>query len=409
VSWVLVVVGFSLLIILHEAGHFAVAKWTGMRVERFFLFFPPRLWSVRRGETEYGIGMIPLGGFVKITGMNPEELEAAEQGEEIEKRGLLEQLEGADSGELTPRSLEGGEQADPEIIRRAYYNQPVWRRIAVIAAGPLVNIVLAFLILTVVFLSISVPAGFKVHEVQPGTPAAGVLQPGDRVLSVDGASAITPDLSKIGDPKRRFSASDDKYAHITNLIRRHHCKGDRAAGCVSATPVTMVVDRDGQKRTLHMNTFYDADSHRYRLGVKFETIGTRTSDQSLGQAAELSVDQMWHVTSQTMSKLAQIFKPEERKQLSGVVGTSNALNQAIDFSPRFALYILAVISLSLGVINLLPILPLDGGHIFWSLVEKIRGRRVPFSVIERATAVGFLLVIMLFVIGLTNDIGRLTD
>jgi regulator of sigma E protease len=74
-AWVLVIAGFSLLIILHEAGHFAAAKAVGMRVERFFLFFPPKLVSKRIGETEYGIGMIPAGGFVKITGMNPDELE----------------------------------------------------------------------------------------------------------------------------------------------------------------------------------------------------------------------------------------------------------------------------------------------------------------------------------------------
>src|SRR5262249_4541530 len=80
-TWVFVILGFSALIILHEGGHFAVAKLTGMRVERFFLFFPPKLVSIKRGETEYGIGMIPLGGFVKITGMNPEELEEAEQAE----------------------------------------------------------------------------------------------------------------------------------------------------------------------------------------------------------------------------------------------------------------------------------------------------------------------------------------
>jgi regulator of sigma E protease len=117
---------------------------------------------------------------------------------------------------------------------------------------------------------------------------------------------------------------------------------------------------------------------------------------------------MWQVTSQTVSKIAQLFNAADRKQLSGVVGTSSALNQAIDFSPRIALFVLALISLSLGVINLFPFLPLDGGHIFWSLVEKVRGRRVPFAWIERASVVGFLLVIMLFVIGLTNDIGRLT-
>src|SRR6478735_11706034 len=145
-NWVLIFLGFSLLIILHEAGHFIVAKATGMRVERFFLFFPPKLVSVKRGETEYGIGMIPLGGFVKITGMNPEELEAAERGEHVEhKPGLLEQIEGADSGSVTPESIEGQGPVDPEILKRAYYNQPVWKRVVVIGAGPGMNILIAFL------------------------------------------------------------------------------------------------------------------------------------------------------------------------------------------------------------------------------------------------------------------------
>src|SRR6185295_2008580 len=143
-SWLLIFLGFSALIILHEFGHFIMAKWTGMRVERFFLFFPPKLVSIRRGETEYGIGMIPLGGFVKITGMNPEELEVAEAnaGAAVGRRelvtasdegrdtpeGLLERIESAGQGS---KGLEG---EPPEVLERAYYNQPVWKRIAVIAA-----------------------------------------------------------------------------------------------------------------------------------------------------------------------------------------------------------------------------------------------------------------------------------
>jgi len=111
-SWLLAIAGFAMLVVLHEAGHFTAAKWVGMRVERFFLFFPPKLVSIRRGETEYGIGAIPLGGFVKITGMNPEE------------------------------------EIPPDVVDRAYYRQPVWKRIVTIGAGPAVNIALAFAILT---------------------------------------------------------------------------------------------------------------------------------------------------------------------------------------------------------------------------------------------------------------------
>src|SRR3954463_10214582 len=114
-SWLLAFVGFALLIILHEAGHFAAAKAVGMRVERFALFFPPLIAKRRIGETEYGIGVIPLGGYVKISGMSP------------------------------------AEELPDEVRDRAYHAQPVWKRIVVIAAGPLVNLVLAFILLLVYF------------------------------------------------------------------------------------------------------------------------------------------------------------------------------------------------------------------------------------------------------------------
>src|SRR5205823_10531588 len=115
VSWLLTILGFCALIVLHEFGHFAAAKAVGMRVERFALFFPPLLVKVRRGETEYGIGAIPLGGYVRISGMNPHE------------------------------------ELAPDVEPRAYYRQPPWKRIVVIAAGPAMNVLVAFLILWVLY------------------------------------------------------------------------------------------------------------------------------------------------------------------------------------------------------------------------------------------------------------------
>ncbi len=151
-NWIYIFLGFSLLIILHEGGHFVAAKATGMRVERFFLFFGPTLWSFKRGETEYGIKSIPLGGYVKITGMNPEE------------------------------------EVPPEHEERAYYRQPVWKRIVVVAAGPAVNIALAFAILFFVYFVNAQQVDQKVGEIRGDSPAAKVLQPGDRILAVDGKS-----------------------------------------------------------------------------------------------------------------------------------------------------------------------------------------------------------------------------
>ena len=126
------------------------------------------------------------------------------------------------------------------------------------------------------------------------------------------------------------------------------------------------------------------------------------------EAARISADYMWFVTSSTVSALSRLYEKEQRDQLSGVVGSYEVTRQAVDVGAREALTLIALISLSLGIINLFPFLPLDGGHIFWSLVEKVRGRPVPFAVMERAGLIGFALVIGLFILGLNNDIGRLT-
>ena len=165
------------------------------------------------------------------------------------------------------------------------------------------------------------------------------------------------------------------------------------------------IKRDGTVKRLAITPRYDAAVGRTRLGFAY---GTTPVNPNAAQAAGRAGDFMWLVTSKTVSTFAHIFQPEQRKQLSGVVGVSDVAHQTIGFGAREALTLLAVISLSLGLINLFPFLPLDGGHIFWSLVEKVRGRPVPFRVMERAGALGFVLIMLLFYIGLQNDIGRLT-
>lgn len=347
-SFFLAFLAFSALIILHELGHFVAAKAVGMRVERFYLFFPPKVIGIKRGETEYGIGAIPLGGFVKITGMNPDE------------------------------------ELPPEVAPRAYYRQPVWKRIVVIGAGPAVNLFIAFVLLFFLAFGIQEPSQ-NVDQVSAGTPAVGKLMPGDRIVSVDGVA---------GDQEK-----------IANQINSHTCPGKPKDGCEATTPATIVVDRGGQQKTLEITPVYDASVKRNRLGFAF---GVQDLNPGAGEAAKISGDFMWMVTSQTVTTLSKIWQTEEREQLSGVAGSYEVTRQAIDIGWRQALTLIALISLSLGVINLFPFLPLDGGHIFWSLVEKFRGKPVPFAVMERAGLIGFALVIGLFIIGLSNDIGRLT-
>jgi regulator of sigma E protease len=118
--------------------------------------------------------------------------------------------------------------------------------------------------------------------------------------------------------------------------------------------------------------------------------------------------QLWTITKQTVSVVARIFEPKARRQLHGVVGGYTVTEKSFAQSTSLALYVLALISLSLAVINLFPFLPLDGGHVFWALAEKVRGKRIPFEVMERAGALGFVLIVIVFVIGLSNDISTLT-
>jgi regulator of sigma E protease len=348
-SYVLAFLGFAVLIILHEAGHFVAAKAVGMRVERFSLFFGPMIVKRRRGETEYGIGVIPLGGYVKITGMNP------------------------------------NEEIPPELVGRAYYNQAVWKRVVTILAGPAVNLLIAFGILWVLLLTHGylVP-NTRVVGVERATPAAQVLKPGDQVVSVDGV---------------RGSESA-----IRAQIQSHRCAGTPINGCVAATPARLVVRRDGRLVTLAARPRYVAADKSIELGFQFGS----TTAYGVAGTASTAGSYMWSVTTQTVSTIARIFQPAERKQLSGVVGGYRATKQAFAQSATQALEVLALISLSLGVINLFPFLPLDGGHVFWAVAEKIRGRRISFSVMERAGVVGFALIILLFVIGLSNDISRLS-
>jgi regulator of sigma E protease len=352
-SWFLAFAGFAALIVLHELGHFMAAKATGMRVERFALFFPPLIlkWKPRNSETTYGIGAIPLGGYVKITGMT------------------------------------ANEDLPEDIAYRAYHRQKPWKRIVVIAAGPAMNVLIAFLIFFGLFLAngtfdqkAQVVASTGLEQ-----PAKSVLKPGDAIIAVDGVR---------GDQER-----------LRKQISSHHCEGAPTDGCRATAPAKVTIKRDGVVRTFTITPRYDVQNKRTRLGFVYG----REESVNAAEAARLSVDNMWFVTSRTFSALARIFTPEGRKQISGVVGSYETTRQAFTLDSETALRILAIISLSLAIINLFPFLPLDGGHIFWAVAEKVRGRAIPFRVIERASVVGFVLVLFLFFIGLSNDIGRLTS
>jgi regulator of sigma E protease len=366
VSWLLTLLGIAALIVLHELGHFTVAKWVGMRVERFSLFFPPTIARVRRGETEYAIGAIPAGGYVKITGMNPEEIKTLE----------------------------------PELARRAYYSQPPWKRIAVIAAGPAVNILIAFLIFWSVLAIGNVNAAGTLEALNPSiqtqvptvghvearTAATGVLRPGDRLISVDGQPA----------------AGQESTAR---LIDEHRCAGPLRAGCRAAVPVELKVLRSGHPRTLTVYPRYNETVKRMLVGFVF---GSAAKHYGAGEAAGTAVREMWGTTTGMISSLGHAFTSEKvRHELHSIVGITEIAHESVLAGVGYALVFLGFISLVLAVINLFPFLPLDGGHILWALAEKVRGRRVSLAAMYRFSSVGIILLVFLVINGVSNDISRL--
>jgi regulator of sigma E protease len=165
------------------------------------------------------------------------------------------------------------------------------------------------------------------------------------------------------------------------------------------------VRRGGQDLTFNLRPRYSAADKRPLLGFEF---GASQRTVSAVQAASLSVTGLWDVTKRTVSTVVRLFEPKERKQLNGIVGGYTVTQESFAHSTTKALTVLALISLSLAVINLFPFLPLDGGHVFWAVAEKVRGKRIPFEVMERAGVVGFALILLVFVIGLSNDISTLS-
>lgn len=357
VWFVLILMG---LVLIHEAGHMVVAKWCGMRVERFSIFFGRPLWSFTRGETEYAIGWLPLGGYVKITGML--------QGEEL----------------------------DPEVAPRAYSAKPVWRRVATILAGPLVNIVLAILLFAAIFW-IGVPTAQltdSVGTVTRDSPAqvAG-LQPGDRLVAVGGVDA-----------------GGDVEAVRREL--RSHAPGEA---------VDLTVERDGEvvETTATLDVLRDAagnpqtDPETGRpvagLGITFAITNGPSVRYGPVDGLHQGWEWAWFVMRANVEAIGDMFTSSEaREQLNSVVGVGAVFNEVSGDGWVVLLRFVAVVSLALGVFNLLPVLPLDGGHILFAIIEKIKGSPVSPKAYERASMVGLALIMVVFVFALQNDIGRLT-
>ena len=394
------IVGLSLLVLVHEAGHFFTARAVGMSPRRFYIGFPPAIVRVKRKGIEYGVGAIPLGGYVKIPGMHrpaPSDLstffgpaleeapqlvapidrvkrkldEGDMESARVQLPALAEALQHVDVSRMARRSADKGlnELADGLGVD-AYWRQRTWKKVLVIFAGPGTNLLFAIILFATLFVvgSGGYRLGFSmetkapiVHDVRADHPAAQIgLAPGDRILRINGQKV--QDVSQVPD-----------------LIQQS--KGG---------PVTLIIHRKGSAGPIILRPVRPRREPRL----------------SAPQATWQSVKLTGVITKEIGASLSRLVRGN-RKEVSSPVGIVEGSSEALAQGAQTYLWVLGLLSLALALLNLLPFLPLDGGHIVFSLIEGIRGRAVGREVYERASAIGIAVVLLLFFIGLSNDIGNL--
>jgi membrane-associated protease RseP (regulator of RpoE activity) len=372
--WIFVfVVGVVISIFLHEMGHYLTAKWTGMKVTQFFLFFGPRLWSFRRGETEYGVRALPLGAFVRIIGMNRMD------------------------------EVEAGDEA------RSYRQATFPRRLLVISAGSIMHILIAIVLLFGVYSTQGEITAQDEPRVIVGTaaqelPAWGAgIRDGDEIVTVDGI-AVTSNV-ELGETISTFEPGD---------------------------VVDLVVIRDGETLTIPVglgaNTGVPEDDPRFGSALLGVSSGSPPVYQQHGivGAAVNSVTDIFPVTWESTKGIVKVLNPvnlvnqvtdtenadptARPTTIYGVANVSDEVGEAGGLAG--VLYLLAILNIFVGVFNMAPLLPLDGGHAMIAVYERIQEKRKHtagryFADVERLMpfAMGVIVVLMMLMFtGLYLDI-----
>jgi len=401
-SIAIAILGLGLLVLVHEAGHFFASLAVGLRPRRFYLGFPPALVKVKRRGIEYGIGVVPLGGFVTIPGMHRPISHDAERrfsravSEVPALAGPYDRVRRALDGEDTDAALAAVDELEQALRERrlspeaassagrgltelrdalgpdAYWKAATWRRLVAILAGPGANVLLAIVLLTVLFMTGSVKPSRIVAGVESGSPAqkAGI-QAGDRVVAINGARVTAENLPDA-------------------IVESH------------GRPLPVTIERDGRTHVLPKVTAMKTPEG-YRLGIVRKGVGVGPGD-----AFVRSVKWTGIITKEMGVSLGHLAQGQGRKDVSSPIGIVQGSADAVKQGTSSYLWVLSLVSLSLALLNLLPLLPLDGGHILFTLIEGARGRLVRREIYERVSFVGLALVLLLFFLGLSNDISGLS-
>ena len=367
---------FGLLVLVHELGHFMVAKLTGMRVDEFAIGFGPKLWSRKYGETLYAIRAVPLGGFNRIAGMDYEIIER--MGNEAEEK--------ADDGGRES----GWRRYIPSVNRenvvmvpddegageRAYFRRPIWARMLMVLAGSFMNFILPLFIFFGIFYfsGVATPSPEPViGAVMAEKPAAMAgLRQGDRILTIDGS-----EVTKWEDVSRSIQGAEGK-------------------------PFKLTYQRDGEVRSTTLIPEEEPDSKRVIIGI---TSSADIHQPGILEAAGLAAQKVFFVLMAMVGALIQLMLGSVGAEaLSGPVGivqmTGEVANQGILPLLNFT----AFLSLNLGLINLLPVPALDGGHFVMLVLEGLRGKPLGPKAMYYIQAAGVTLLVSLMIFTTFNDL-----
>jgi len=335
-SIVVAIIGLALLIVLHEAGHFLAARACGMRVERFSIGFGNALVSFKRGDTVYQIAPIPLGGFVQVTGMNPQE---------------------------------EFDHDDPYV----YPNRPRWMRFLVLAAGPAANYLTAMVIGFVVLLAYGQYTGTTtVDEIVPGSAAQAVgLLPGDVVAGVGGKAVAKP-------------------SDVTQVVRASN-----------GSSIDLKVIRSGAPVVMQITPRKDSASGAYMIGVRF---GQARARGPFLDAVKEAVVMPIALSAVLLKNIWDLITRKIDGGLTGPLGIAKEMAGAAKQGVLKFLEILILISVALGVFNLLPLPGLDGGRIFFVGINAIRRKDMNPNIETKIHMVGIMVLLMLLVVVTFNDI-----
>jgi regulator of sigma E protease len=350
------IVVLGMLIFVHEFGHFIWAKLFGVKVLKFSLGFGPKLISKQLGETEYLISAFPLGGYVKMFGESP--------------------------GEVAEEKMSAAD------VRCSFSMRPVWQRFIIVAGGPFFNLVFAFLLFFFIVLAAGLPQPVEtttISGVGPDSPAAVAgLLPNDTIIAIDGQ-----ETKRWEDVSMLIKNSDGRQVILT--IRRD--------GSTVEFPMQPRMEKT-------KNIFGEVVGERYMVGIARSEEVTYEKVGSLA-ALEAGISQTWTWTYLTVMGLVKIIqKVVPASELGGPILIAKIAGERMEAGWVNFLYFMAVLSVNLGILNLLPIPILDGGHLVYFTVEAILRKPLHPKIIEILQQVGLVLLVTLMIFVFYNDLMR---